>query len=172
MKGSEKGAALLEVLIAVAITAMVAAALTQVTRFGLTVVERAQASSATSTETLIARRELADLLTRMDPEKADRDNARGDAQSFEWHGAAPAEAGWSVGVWRLEVAENRSDLASCEALGDPATCTPHKTLAVGGALAYAAADGVFVEDWPPGPPPALIRIGDQVIAPRALGATR
>lgn len=37
---SEKGAALLEVLIAVAITAMLAAAMMQVTRFGLSVIDR------------------------------------------------------------------------------------------------------------------------------------
>lgn len=172
MKRSEKGAALLEVLIAIAITAMIAAALTEATRFGLTVVERAQASSATMTDALLARRRLADLLTRMDPEKADRDGAQGDARSFEWHGVAPIDGGWRGGVWRLQLTDGEGELSLCPELNAAAECVTQERFPITGALAYAAADGVFVDAWPAGPPPVLVRIGDQVIAPRILGASR
>ena len=165
--GSERGAALLEVLIAVAITAMLAAALAQTTRFGLTV---AQASASGSAEALIARRKLADLLTRMDPEKADRDSAAGDAAVFEWHGVGPSDDGWRAGAWRLQIVENMGELSTCPALNSPEDCVVLDNIPVTGAFAYAAADGLFVAEWPAGPPPNLIRIGDQVIAPRVLGA--
>lgn len=168
--GSERGAALLEVLIAVAITAMLTAALAQATRFGLTVVERTQTSAAASGEALIARRKLADLMTRLDPEKADRDSAQGDAAAFEWHGVAAAADGWRSGVWRLQISGYIGELSLCPALNDPAACDAQDSIPVAGPFAYAAADGVFIAEWPPGPPPHLIRIGDQVFAPRALGA--
>lgn len=168
--GSERGAALLEVLIAVAITAMLAAALAQTTRFGLTVVERAQASASGSAEALIARRKLADLLTRMDPEKADRDSAMGDATAFEWHGLGLAKGQARAGVWRLQIIENMGELSTCPALNAPEDCVVLDSIPVSGPFAYAAADGVFLSEWPAGPPPHLVRIGDQVIAPRVLGA--
>ena len=167
---SERGAALLEVLIAVAITAMLAAALAQATRFGLTVVERAQASSATSTEALIARRKLTDLLTRLDPEKADRDSTQGDGETFEWHGVASDQDGWRSGVWRLQVSDGLGELSVCPALDQPDLCELQDSLPVSGPFAYAAADGDFVSEWPAGPPPHLIRLGDLVFAPRVLGA--
>ena len=165
----ERGAALLEVLIAVAITAMLAAALTQATRFGLTVVERVEASADASTEALIARRKLADLLTRLDPEKADRDSAVGDAAAFEWHGAIAGDDGWRAGVWRLQITGGEGQLSQCPALQAPEACEVRDTFPAEGPLAYAAADGVFVSDWPAGPPPHQIRVGEQVFAPRILG---
>lgn len=169
---SEKGAALLEVLIAVAITAMLAAALAQATRFGLTVIERVQASDGASTEALIARRTIADLLTHIDPEEADRDSAQGTAETFEWHGAVAGGDGWVTGVWRLQVSDTEGQLSRCASFGQPSTCTQQQVIAIKGPFAYAAADGVFVTDWPPGPPPHLIKVGDQVIAPRVLMAAR
>ncbi len=173
---SEKGAALLEVLIAVAITAMLAAALAQATRFGLTVIERVQASDAASTDALIARRTIADLLTHIDPEKADRDSAQGSAKAFEWHGAVAGGGagggGWETGVWRLQISENEGQLSRCGNFGDPSTCTQRQVIAISGPFAYAASDGVFVSEWPAGPPPNLIRVGEQVVAPRVLVATR
>ncbi len=169
---SEKGAALLEVLIAVAITAMMAATLAQATRFGLTVIERVQTSSAGSTDTLIARRRIATLLSRMDPEKSDSDSAQGDADSFEWYGPAPEGDGWRSGVWRLQVTDGASNLSYCEAFGQPSTCKVEETINLPGPYAFAAADGVFTDIWPAGPPPHLIRLGDLVISPRVLGASR
>lgn len=169
---SEKGAALLEVLIAVAITAMLAAALAQATRFGLTVIERVQASDNASTEALIARRTIADLLTHIDPEKVDRDSARGSEDTFEWHGAVVGGSGWETGIWRLQIAETEAQLSRCATFGEPSTCTQQQVIAIKGPLAYAASDGVFISDWPPGPPPHLIRVGEQVVAPRVLVATR
>ncbi len=170
--GSEKGAALLEVLIAVAITAMLAASMAQATRFGLTVIERVQTSNATSTEALIARRTIANLLTHLDPEKADRDSAQGDAESFEWHGAVADGTGWRTGIWRLQRVENQTRLSRCASFSEPSTCVEQEVVAIDGALSYAASDGVFISEWPAGPPPHLIRFGAQVIAPRALGAAR
>ncbi len=169
---SEKGAALLEVLIAVAITAMMAAALAQATRFGLTVIERVQASSAGSADALVDRRRIAMLLSRMDPEKSDADSAQGDASSFEWHGPFPDSDGWRTGVWRLQVVDNASDLLYCDAFGQPSTCRVEETINAPGPYAFAAADGVFVDIWPAGPPPNLIKLGDLVITPRVLGASQ
>lgn len=169
---SEKGAALLEVLIAVAITAMLAAALAQATRFGLTVVERVQASDSASTEALIARRTIADLLTHIDPEKADRDSAQGSAQTFEWHGAVADGAGWATGIWRLQITDTSAVLSRCTIFAEPSTCTQQQVIAIKGPLAYAASDGDFTDEWPAGPPPHLIKVGAQVIAPRVLGAVR
>ena len=167
---SEQGAALLEVLIAVAITAMLAAALSQATRFGLTVVERAQASGNASSEALVTRRNLAKLLTHLDPEKADRDSAWGNASTFEWHGLAMAGDGLRSGVWRLQVTDNEMELSTCPALNQPENCDVRKRFTVSGAFAYAASDGVFTSEWPAGPPPRQIRLGDLVFAPRVLGA--
>ncbi|MDG1973124.1 MAG: hypothetical protein P8I56_19465 [Paracoccaceae bacterium] len=166
---SEKGAALLEVLIAVAITAMLAAALTQVTRFGLSVIERVQTANSSSTEALIARRTLSDLLTRIDPGKADRDTAQGDRESFQWYGAAPDGDAWRTGIWRLQTTGDQSELSLCVEFGVPATCSIESTIQALGPFAYAPADGVFADVWPAGPPPHLIRIGDHVFTPRALG---
>ena len=165
----ERGAALLEVLIAVAVTAMLAAALTQATRFGLTVVERAEASANASNEALAARRKLADLLTRLDPGKADRDSTFGDAAAFEWHGVGAGDAGWRAGVWRLQIVDLEGILSLCPALRRPDACDAQGRFPLKGPLAYADADGVFVSDWPPGPPPYQIRVGEQVFAPRVLG---
>lgn len=172
MRKGEKGAALLEVLIAVAITAMLAAAMAQATRFGLTVIERVQASDGASTDALIARRALTDILTHIDPEKADRDSTQGDGQSFEWHGAVADGEGWETGIWRLQITENQGELLRCSVFGDVSSCVAEQTIAIEGPFSYAASDGVFFEEWPAGAPPHLIRIGAQVIAPRVLGAAR
>lgn len=169
---TEKGAALLEVLIAVAITAMLAASLAQATRFGLTVIERVQASSDASTDALIARRTVADLFTRIDPEKADRDSAQGDEKAFEWHGAVAGGDGWQTSVWRLHVTENGGQLSRCATFDEPATCVKQEVIAIEGPFTYAASDGIFISNWPAGPPPHLIKVGAQVIAPRALGAAQ
>ena len=166
----ERGAALLEVLIAVAITAMLAAALAQATRFGLTVVERVQTTTDATTGALISRRKLADLLTRLDPTKADRDSASGDASTFVWHGVAATDVGWRSGVWRLQTSGNEAELSACVELDATDGCEIQDSFAIAGPFAYAAADGVFVSDWPAGPPPHLIRVGDHVFAPRVLGA--
>lgn len=169
---SEKGAALLEVLIAIAITAMLAASLAQATRFGLTVIERVQASDDASTKDLIARRTIADILTHIDPEKADRDSTQGSANAFEWHGAVAGGDGWKTGVWRLQITDTEGLLSRCASFSDPSTCKQQQVIAVKGPLAYAASDGIFVSEWPPGPPPHLIKVGEQVVAPRVLVATR
>ncbi len=168
--GREKGAALLEVLIAVAITAMLAAALAQATRFGLTVIERVQASDGASTRALIARRTIADLLAHVDPEKADADSAQGDETTFEWHGAVSDQDGWKSGVLRLQITGKEGLLSRCASFGDPSTCVQLEVITTEGPLAYAASDGLFVSSWPAGPPPHLIKVGSQVVAPRALGA--
>lgn len=169
-RGAETGAALLEVLIAVAITAMLAASLAQATRFGLTVIERVQNTTGASTDALIARRAIADLLTRIDPEKADRDSAQGNADEFEWYGAVTDGDGWSTGLWRLQISESGGQLSRCTIFGEPSSCVPQKVIALDGPFAFAASDGVFSSDWPAGPPPHLVRIGSQVIAPRVFGA--
>ena len=167
----QSGAALMEVLIALAITAMLAAALTQATRFGLTVIERAQKASAASTSALIDRRRLAWMLSRIEMAQPERPTALATAtDGFMWRG--PGDVGGKTEIWRITSTDDALMLLTCDAFSDRATCEVAGQLGPNAKITVAGADGEFLEDWPPGPAPSLIRIGDQVIAPRLNGALR
>ena len=167
----QSGAALMEVLIALAITAMLAAALTQATRFGLTVIERTQAASAASTSALINRRRLAWMLSRIEMAQPDLPTAAATAtDGFTWRG--PGDEGGKTGIWRITSTDEALMLLMCDAFTIRATCEVAGQLGPSAKIALAGIDGEFREEWPPGPAPSVIRIGDQVIAPRLNGAVR
>lgn len=170
----ERGGALLEALIALGITAMLAAAVSQTGRFGLSMIERADAAAQTSGALLAERRRLADLLSRIDAETPGRPVFAGDAAAMRWRGVAPDDAGgWRAGVWRLTAAEDALILSRCEAMDD-APCAEEARFAPAGPFAYAGPDGAFAGDWPAGAAPALIRLGDDGLTaqPRVSGALR
>ncbi len=165
----ERGAALLEILVALAITAMLAGAAAGMLGMGLTTLDRAGAAAARGADALALRRDLGALLTRL---SAGPESASGGEEGFRWRGAAPDGAGgWRVGFWRLgeELALER-----CESLEGP--CATETEPRGAARFAYAGADGEWRPDWPAGPAPALIRVtaegGEMIFAPRVGGAAR
>ena len=162
MKG-ERGATLLEVLIALSITGLVAAAVTQMSGFGLRVVERGQSASSASASAFGDERRLRDALTALSPVES---AFAGDADGFAWAGIGRDE---EAARWRLSL-DGR--LAACPA----SRCgPPNEWLSAPlRQVAYAGPDGIFADEWRGGAAPDLIRIstsfGDIVIAPRVRGA--
>lgn len=164
----ERGATVLEVVIALAITALLAASATQITGFGLSTLDRATAASARGGDALAARRTLADAFSRI---SAGDDVFAANEEAITWRGALPGAAGWRVGVWRLTLGDG--EFARCEAVGD-ATCDPTDELAIAvSAAAFEDAAGTQTGVWPKGPAPALIVLetasGLVEIAPRVRG---
>ncbi|MEM8755154.1 MAG: prepilin-type N-terminal cleavage/methylation domain-containing protein [Pseudomonadota bacterium] len=165
----ERGATLMETLVALGVASLLAAAVTQTTGFGLTVLDRAREASSDGVEALRARRELSAALARV--ELADG-ALTGDASTVSWRGAAPdPESGeWSTGLWRWRAGDGA--LSLCAA---PDECGEERPFGPADAtLAYAGSDGVWRDDWTGGPPPRLIRAthegGEIVVAPRLWGA--
>ncbi|MEL7462562.1 MAG: prepilin-type N-terminal cleavage/methylation domain-containing protein [Pseudomonadota bacterium] len=155
----EKGATLMEVLIALSITAMLAAAVTQMTGFGLRVVERGERASSGTAAALSDERALRDALTGA------RGAFTGDASGFQWRGGGPEDAA----SWRLDI---KGRIAACA--GNE--CGPPRPWlgAPVSSFAYAGPDGVFADEWANEAPPHLIRIGledrEIIVAPRIRGA--
>lgn len=172
----ERGAALLEIIIALAITAMLAGAAGGVVRLGLTTLERAGDAAARGGAGLVLRRDLALMLTRIDAAPFGQQAAIGGPEWFSWRGVTPGPDGaWRGGFWRL----SRDELAleRCESLEGP--CAPDGEPRAPGAsarLSYAGPDGLWRADWPAGPAPDLIRVqlkGAEIIAaPRVRGASQ
>lgn len=162
----EKGATLLEVLIALAITSLLATAVSQVAGLGLRTVERAETASTRSTAAYFDDRRIRDRLALID---AGERSFAGAPDAIRWRG--PGEDG-AAGVWRLGA---DGGLAACPAL-DAIRCDPAEPLLESQieAFAYAGPDGAWRADWPPGAPPALIRLTlggrEIVVAPRVGGA--
>lgn len=170
----ERGATLMETLIAVAITAVLAAAIAQVSGFGLTTLDRAQAASARGIDALRVQRTVAETLARIG--RGD-DALTGDAETMTWRGVVAGESGgWRAGAWRWRAADGviaRCDDDDCEDIGrfGPA----------GAVLSYAGPDGAWRDEWVGGPAPHLVRITAAqhtgvprviVVAPRIHGAAR
>lgn len=160
MKG-ERGATLLETLIALAITGLLSAAVVQMTGFGLRVVERGEAATAAASAAFGDERRLRDALTGMEGA-----GFSGDAAGLIWRGPGPDGAG---GLWRLDQDGRVAACPGrrCEAAADWLT----EPVA---AFAFAEEDSAWAEEWEEGPPPALIRLtlagGDVIVAPRVRGA--
>lgn len=172
MKSREDGATLLEVLIALAIASLVAASAAGVARFGVTAIERAEAAAERSSEALILRRRVAEALTRVDPEGPSGPAALGSADAFVWRGAIARGETWSGGWWRLAAADGLT-LERCDG-ANAGDCEEIERLGGGDArLAYAGSDGVWLDEWPAGRAPHLIRITvggqESFVAPRVMG---
>ena len=157
---AEKGATLMEVLIALAITAMIAAGVTQMTGFGLRVVERGERASADTVSALQDERLLRDALTRADGA------FEGEPSEIRWRGAGPDD---DASAWRLD-AEGRIAACDADGCGQPQAWISASIER----FAYAGADGNFAESWSGERPPHLISIDfagrNIVIAPRIRGA--
>ncbi|MFV0476035.1 MAG: hypothetical protein ACK5MQ_17805 [Pikeienuella sp.] len=174
MSGSERGASLLEAMIAVALAAMIAAAAAGIIRFGLTVVERAEAASARGAAALALRRGLADMLTRIDRAAPGAPAFTGDPGAMTWRGPAPGpDGGWRGGVWRIESAGLA--LSECKAFDGPCAVAAPRAEGVA-RFDYAGSDGEWRGDWPLGDAPELIRIrlgeAEILIAPRTRGGSQ
>ncbi len=178
---SERGAALLEVLIALALTAMMAAALSGVTGFGLRAVERAEAGSIRMTDHLIGRRALSDALARIGTGPAGEDSFLGTPDRMAWHGVMDAET-TPEGATAWQISARDMQLSGCVSL-DGAGCEPVTKLRLAPArFAYSGSDGIWQDEWSGAAPPALIRITtgnggtaaarEVIVAPRITGATR
>ncbi|MEL6794923.1 MAG: prepilin-type N-terminal cleavage/methylation domain-containing protein [Pseudomonadota bacterium] len=156
----EKGATLMEALVALAITALLAASVAQIAGFGLRVVERGERASSATAAALRDERLLREALTRADGA------FEGDATGFRWRGpGADADAA----SWRL-LEDGRIAPCAAEDCGAPRDWLAARP----SGFAYAGADGVFGEDWRGAAPPHAIRIdfADRAIlvAPRIRGA--
>lgn len=169
----EAGATLMETLVALAITALLAAAVAQTTGFGLTTMDRVGAASARGAAALAARREAADALSRID---AGADAFAGDPAAVVWRGVLPDDAGgWRSGRWRWSGA----GLAACPAAAGAPCDEPVAFGPPAPVFAFAGADGLWRDDWPEGPAPRLIRISGGegapaaiIVSPRIYGAQR
>lgn len=158
MNMKESGAALLEVLIAVALAAMLAGAAGGVVRFGLTAIERAGAASDRGSAALSRRRAIADMLTRIDRAAPGAPAFEGAAHGVRWRGVVIDASGeWRSGIWRLS--GSGLALSRCRSFDGP--CPAEADLRAASTdvrFAYAGADGEWREEWPPGAPPMLIRL--------------
>lgn len=177
MRRRESGAALLDAMIAVALAAMAAAAAGGAIRAGLGVIERAGEASSRSAAHFGLARAVSAALSRIDPAAPERPALAGDATEFRWRGVLPGPEGeWRSGIWRIEGAELA--LARCPDFTSPCETEyapwPLRDDAV--RFAFAGADGLWREDWPTGPAPALIRLrfaksgGEIIVSPRVTGA--
>lgn len=170
MKGAERGAALMDAMLALALAGMIAGAAGGLIRAGLVALERAGESAAQGAETLTLRRALADPLARIDAPFS------GNAAEMTWRGVIPHEGAWRSGVWRLEA--GTLALASCPDFTSPCApeTAPWPAPGAPARFAYAGADGRWREDWPVGEAPALIRVSfsegmkEIIVAPRITGA--
>lgn len=170
----ERGAALLEIIVALAITALLAGAAGGVVRLGLTTLERAGAAAARSGAGLVLRRDIALMLTRIDAAPGGEAVAVGGPEAVLWRGVTPGPDGaWRGGFWRL--AGDELTLEACESLEGP--CEPDGAPRAPGAkalFAYAGPDGIWRDDWPAGSAPNLIRVqiddAEIIAAPPARGA--
>ncbi len=162
----ERGATLLETLIALAIAGLLAATATQIAGFGLSAVERAEATAARSAAAYLYDRQLRDRLAAMDDGAA---SFRGGPKELRWRG--PGDDG-AAGIWRLDA---EGAVAACPAI-DASRCDAAAPWLAQGvdAFAYAGPDGAWRDEWQAGPAPDLIRIShgawEIVIAPRVRGA--
>ncbi|WP_340107462.1 hypothetical protein [Pikeienuella sp. HZG-20] len=180
MRPAERGAALLEVLIAVALTALLAGAAGGIVRFGLGALERAGAASDRGAEALALRREIFEMLARIDRETPEAAAISGDADAATWRGVVPgADGEWRSGIWRLS--GRGLALERCETLRGP--CAPDPAARKREAAArfsYGDGAGGWRDDWPAGGAPELIRLrfgagaplDEIVVAPRVRGAAR
>ncbi len=161
---SERGAALLEVLLALMLTAALAVALAATARFGLAATDRAQSAGAAIEAAERDRRRLGALWRGLTAA------AGGPARVF-WLGTDADAPRW--GLWRLEIVGAAARLSLCD--GDdpraPGPCGAAETMRLPASrLAYAGPDGAFAAEWAGGAP-ALIALegleGRLVVAPRA-----
>ena len=156
----ERGATLLEVLIALAITAIIAASVTQMTGFGLRTVERAERRSVDGAARIADERRLRDTLALIEPQ-----GFAADDDGFTWRGPGPSS---EAAAWRLS---RDGRIAACDASG----CGSARQWIASqiGDIEFAGSDGVFLPEWRSADAPHLIRIGvadgEVVIAPRARG---
>ena len=165
----ERGATLLEVVVALAITAMIAAAATQLSAFGLRSLERAGEASSEETARLIERRRITEIFARIS--RGD-DVFEADEREIRWRGARLSETGfWRSGVWRLDLASGA--IERCEDMADRACESDDAVIAAPLAASFAGPDGAFEADWRRGPAPTLIAFesGEAriVTAPRVRG---
>lgn len=168
----ERGATLLETLVALAITALLAATAAQVAGFGLTSIERADRSASRAADGEVARRIVTDALARIAPREAMAGNLTGDATSARWFGAGTgADGAIRVGHWSLN---SEGALAVCREDRTAPCDPPTATLGLaGGTISYIGADGAAYEVWEEDTTPYLIRIDHDLglfaVAPRAGG---
>jgi hypothetical protein len=160
---NERGAALLEVLLALTLTAAMAAALAATARFGLAATDRAQAAGAETEAAGRDRRRLAALWRGLT-------DATGGPTAVVWLGADADAPRW--GLWRLEIAGGAARLAPCagEDPRAPGPCGAAEPLLLPATrLAYAGANGVLGPEWREGAPALIALEGAArlVVAPRA-----
>ncbi len=168
-RGGERGAALLDVLVALALTGMLAGAVGGMLRAGLLTTERAGARSEAGAAALLLRRELTGLLATIEAATPEAGPSfRADAEGLRWRGVDPDDG---AARW-LRLTPDLA-LGRCEGPDGPCEDAPPEGPA---AFAFLDAEGAWREDWPLGAPPALIRVtagADEIlIAPRILGAQR
>lgn len=177
MTRGESGAALLDAMIALALTAILAAAASGVIRAGLGVVERAKEESSRSVAEFRLSRAVSAAFARIDPIAPERPALAGDARELRWRGVLPGPDGeWRSGIWRIE--GDDLALARCPDFISPckeedAPWPPQEDPA---RFAYAGADGIWRETWPAGAAPHSIRLrfdrseAEIFVSPRISGA--
>ncbi|MEM7544352.1 MAG: hypothetical protein AAF367_02355 [Pseudomonadota bacterium] len=175
----QTGAALLEVVIALALTAMIAATLTGITGFGLASVEQAEDASTDSAARLVERRSITNMLARIAAPGPDEPSLVGTPTDLIWRGVIPAaDGGWQSGIWSLDAEEGA--LRRCAAMARD-SCMGEPFLSLGQIdndqiLTYQLRSGDWSEDWSGDGLPEVIRIQSEAskidIAPRVGGAAR
>ncbi|MEM7270631.1 MAG: prepilin-type N-terminal cleavage/methylation domain-containing protein [Pseudomonadota bacterium] len=168
---NERGSTLLETLIALSLTAMIAAALSQATGLGLRVTERVSATNVEAVDRLSALRRVAELLERIDPSSPDGVAAVGQSDVFRWRGVALTGDGrWRAGVWSLDAF---GELSACE--GFEGQCEPRDVFDAELAFEFWS-ENEWTADWPAGPAPEMIRVTinetTTIVTPRSSGARR
>jgi hypothetical protein len=167
----EGGAALLEALIALALTALLAAAVASAAGLGLDAADRARETARASGTALIAERRLRGLIARLDPETG---VAAGPARLVFRAVAEDADGVPQDRLRRLSSSRGRLILAACGG-GDPVApgpCAPAEDLgpAPTRPFTYADAAGAFAPNWDGPAPPSLIAV--EVAGRRIVAAPR
>lgn len=171
---NERGAALLEVLIALALTALMAAALSGVTGFGLSALERAQSGSARMTDAMLERRNLTDALSRMTIVQGQA-SLIGTPESMIWRGMiSDSDGTWVPTIMRLRARD--MEMSSCADM-DATDCEVMSTARNASAtFSYAGPDGIWLPEWSDTALPALVRIATPesliIASPRSTGGQR
>lgn len=178
-RDAQSGAALLEVVIALALTAMIAATLTSITGFGLSAIERTEHQSANTQSELGNRRSIGDILARISAPIPGSPTMNGQTDQLTWRGVLFDEDGaWQSGFWQLKVAD--MTIRQCQTL-DAEACTSSENITLeqhddNAKLSYRDRSGTWRDNWDGDGLPYLIRLsGDRStiqIAPRVTGAQR
>lgn len=153
MSAPERGGVLLETVLALALTAMLAVAAAAATRFAADALDRAAARAAAAAQAHAADRRLRATLRLIGPEAG----LVGDAAAMAWRGVGPDGA---AGLWRLSAQGGALTLARCAAGAPPSPRDCAEAADFGPAdpagLRYAGADGEEIRDWRAADPPVRI----------------